>query len=144
MTRVSLIFGGALALAALPVAAQQVKSAPVSSKTVTAPRFEVDMLWPQPMPNRWILGSVTGVAAPPRPSAAAPTPPDTAYTGASNRGAAPGRGAAAGRGGRGGRGRGGAPALPPNSISMESFGGVANIAFDPTSNEAFVADGYRN
>ena len=28
----------------------------------TAPRFEVDLLWPQPMPNRWILGSSTGVA----------------------------------------------------------------------------------
>src|ERR1041384_6210570 len=62
MTRVSLIVGSALALAAVPVAAQQVKSAPVSSKTVPARRFEVDMLWPKPMPNRWILGSVTGVA----------------------------------------------------------------------------------
>ena len=28
----------------------------------SAPRFEVDLLWPQPMPNRWILGSATGVA----------------------------------------------------------------------------------
>src|SRR5438874_13076318 len=60
MTRVSLIVGGAVALAAVPVAAQQIKSTP--SKTVTAPRFEVDMLWPKPMPNRWILGSVTGIA----------------------------------------------------------------------------------
>src|SRR5439155_24115153 len=23
---------------------------------------EVDMLWPKPMPNRWIMGSVTGLA----------------------------------------------------------------------------------
>src|SRR4051812_9308168 len=27
-----------------------------------APRFEVDPMWPKPMPNRWILGSSTGVA----------------------------------------------------------------------------------
>jgi hypothetical protein len=26
------------------------------------PRFEVDLLWPQPFPNRWILGSATGLA----------------------------------------------------------------------------------
>src|SRR5262245_28768183 len=26
------------------------------------PKFEVEMLWPKPMPNRWILGSATGVA----------------------------------------------------------------------------------
>src|SRR4051812_5536231 len=30
--------------------------------TLQGPRFEVDMLWPKPMPNRWILGSATGVA----------------------------------------------------------------------------------
>jgi sugar lactone lactonase YvrE len=27
-----------------------------------APRFEVDMLWPKPMSNHWILGSAVGVA----------------------------------------------------------------------------------
>ncbi|MEZ4457216.1 MAG: hypothetical protein R2882_11815 [Gemmatimonadales bacterium] len=27
----------------------------------TAPRFEVDPLWPKPLPNHWILGSVIGV-----------------------------------------------------------------------------------
>ena len=27
-----------------------------------APRFEVDPFWPKPLPNHWILGSVTGVA----------------------------------------------------------------------------------
>src|SRR6266550_7084905 len=30
--------------------------------TPKAPRFEVDPLWPNPMPNRWILGSVTGLS----------------------------------------------------------------------------------
>src|SRR5262245_12489086 len=28
---------------------------------VQAPRFEVDPLWPKPLPNHWVLGSVTGV-----------------------------------------------------------------------------------
>ncbi len=28
---------------------------------VQAPRFEVDPMWPKPLPNRWILGSVIGV-----------------------------------------------------------------------------------
>src|SRR4051812_35343602 len=36
------------------------KAAPTASKQ--APRFEVDPMWPMPMPNRWILGSATGVA----------------------------------------------------------------------------------
>ena len=27
----------------------------------TAPRFEVDPLWPKPLPNHWVLGSVIGV-----------------------------------------------------------------------------------
>lgn len=30
--------------------------------TVQAPRFEVDALWPRPLPNHWLLGSATGVA----------------------------------------------------------------------------------
>jgi DNA-binding beta-propeller fold protein YncE len=29
---------------------------------VAAPRFQVDPLWPKPLPNHWVLGSVTGVA----------------------------------------------------------------------------------
>jgi DNA-binding beta-propeller fold protein YncE len=53
----------------------------------------------------------------------------------------PGR---AGRGGGRGRGRGGAPGLPPNSASTESFGGAAGIAFDEAAGEAYVADGSRN
>jgi DNA-binding beta-propeller fold protein YncE len=28
----------------------------------TAPTYEVDPLWPKPLPNHWLLGSVTGVA----------------------------------------------------------------------------------
>src|SRR6266550_4366286 len=44
--------GALAALLAVPSWAQKIQ----------APRFEVDMLWPKPMPNRWILGSVTGLA----------------------------------------------------------------------------------
>src|SRR5713101_7398424 len=39
------------------VAAQQ------ATTSVQAPRFEVDPLWPKPLPNHWILGSTIGVAA---------------------------------------------------------------------------------
>jgi hypothetical protein len=28
-----------------------------------APRFEVDPMWPKPLPNHWVLGNVIGVAA---------------------------------------------------------------------------------
>ena len=31
-------------------------------KAAQAPRFVVDPLWPKPLPNHWVLGSVTGVA----------------------------------------------------------------------------------
>jgi DNA-binding beta-propeller fold protein YncE len=34
----------------------------VQAQAKQAPRFEVDPMWPMPMPNRWILGSATGVA----------------------------------------------------------------------------------
>lgn len=32
------------------------------SRGVQAPTFKVDPLWPKPLPNHWVLGSVTGVA----------------------------------------------------------------------------------
>ena len=31
-------------------------------QTVQAPRFEVDPVWPKPLPNHWILGSVIGLS----------------------------------------------------------------------------------
>jgi hypothetical protein len=38
------------------------RSASAQSKgAVQAPRFEVDPLWPKPLPNHWILGSTIGV-----------------------------------------------------------------------------------
>ena len=41
-------------------AAAQRKSA--STRGAQAPSFVVDPLWPKPLPNHWVLGSVTGVA----------------------------------------------------------------------------------
>jgi hypothetical protein len=225
----------------------QIRSAPARARDVPlrAPLFEVDPMWPKPMPNHYILGSAVGVAVdsrdhvfvvhltdsfnartesgsgtnPPTSECCTPAPnileydpagnlvaswggkaqgydwpelnhgvsvdnagniwvggsggadsrilkfardgkfiaqfgkagisapagraggaggaPDTAYQGVS-----PGRGAAAGRGGRGGRAA--TPSLPPNSNSMDSFGGPASFSFDAAANEAYVADGYRN
>src|SRR5205085_4364851 len=34
----------------------------VAAQTVMAPRFEVDPLWPKPLPNHWVLGQAIGVA----------------------------------------------------------------------------------
>jgi hypothetical protein len=43
--------------------------------TVMAPRFEVDPMWPKPLPNHWVMGATVGVSVdaqghtrlPPRP-----------------------------------------------------------------------------
>ena len=34
----------------------------VEAAAVTAPRFEVDPLWPKPLPNHWIMGQTIGVS----------------------------------------------------------------------------------
>jgi DNA-binding beta-propeller fold protein YncE len=44
-----------------PLAAQASKAS-AKAAGPQGPTFEVDMLWPKPMANRWILGSVTGLA----------------------------------------------------------------------------------
>jgi DNA-binding beta-propeller fold protein YncE len=69
--------------------------------------------------------------------------PDTAYQGVSPGGRGGARGGARGGGGRG-RGRGAAPTLPPNSASMDMFGGATRIAFSTDGATAFIADGERN
>lgn len=40
----------------------QKPSAQRKATAAQAPRFVVDPLWPKPLPNHWVLGSVTGVA----------------------------------------------------------------------------------
>ena len=63
-------FAAVAALAVASAAAQGASKAPATAKAAAtskssgaqAPRFEVNMLWPRPMPNRWIEGSSVGVA----------------------------------------------------------------------------------
>ena len=38
------------------------KKAKVEAAGVQAPRFEVDVMWPKPLPNHWVLGNVIGVS----------------------------------------------------------------------------------
>src|SRR6266568_1773538 len=38
------------------------KRAVVEAAGVQAPRFEVDPMWPKPLPNHWVIGAVIGVA----------------------------------------------------------------------------------
>ncbi len=38
------------------------RHATVEAAAVQAPRFEVDPLWPKPLPNKWILGQTIGVS----------------------------------------------------------------------------------
>ena len=52
-------------LAAAGCAGATGESTPAADETVTgpqAPMFEVDPLWPKPLPNHWILGSTIGVS----------------------------------------------------------------------------------
>jgi hypothetical protein len=53
-----------VALAALTLAHSLVErtAAAQAQNAVQAPRFEVDPLWPKPLPNHWLLGSTIGVA----------------------------------------------------------------------------------
>lgn len=37
------------------------KRAQVEAAAVQAPRFEVDPMWPKPLPNHWVIGAVIGV-----------------------------------------------------------------------------------
>lgn len=50
-----------LTLAAVTLAAAAM-FAPTPAAVQDAPAFVVDPLWPKPLPNHWLLGSVTGVA----------------------------------------------------------------------------------
>src|ERR1700704_4686962 len=50
-----------LATLAIGQAAPEKTAAAQSQAGVQAPRFEVDPLWPKPMPNHWVLGQTIGV-----------------------------------------------------------------------------------
>ncbi|HJU75535.1 MAG TPA: hypothetical protein VJ717_17455 [Gemmatimonadaceae bacterium] len=60
--RRKLVLGGAFtALFVILGIGQAALDAATQAQTVQAPRFEVDPLWPKPLPNQWILGSTVGV-----------------------------------------------------------------------------------
>jgi len=64
MRRDMKIGGGLVLLAAALAIGSAVlsKRAVVHAAAVMAPRFEVDPLWPKPLPNHWILGQTIGVS----------------------------------------------------------------------------------
>ena len=177
-----------------------------SGSLVEAPMFEVDPLWPKPLPNHWVLGSAVGVTVdsqdhvwiihrgngnlrtelgastdPPTGECCLPAPPVlefdpegnlVGYWGGEGEGydwPASNHGITADHmdnlwiGGNGGddvRGDDahllkfardgsflmqiGTPGGNTGSLDMNNFGRVAEVAFDPSENEAYVADGYRN
>jgi hypothetical protein len=62
MKRRTLVFGGSLVVLLGALAAgQALVGASAQTQTAEAPMFEVDPLWPKPLPNHWILGSAIGV-----------------------------------------------------------------------------------
>ena len=50
------------ALAGLAITERTLARVVQSKGTVMAPRFEVDPLWPKPLPNHWVLGQVIGLS----------------------------------------------------------------------------------
>ncbi len=54
-------FGALLVMLAVGQTVLEKTAAAQSKASVQAPRFEVDPLWPKPLPNHWILGSAIGV-----------------------------------------------------------------------------------
>ena len=61
MTRRLTTLAFVAALAALAVAERALEQRAAAQTTVMAPRFEVDPLWPKPLPNHWVVGQAIGV-----------------------------------------------------------------------------------
>jgi hypothetical protein len=53
---------GLVFVAAALLGTQALVQGAIQGGTVQAPRFEVDPMWPKPLPNHWLLGSATGLA----------------------------------------------------------------------------------
>jgi len=52
----------AVAVAALGIASMVLERRAVLAAGVMAPKFEVDPMWPKPLPNHWLLGMTIGVS----------------------------------------------------------------------------------
>src|ERR1051325_6688867 len=50
----------AVLIVGLAVAQSKLEAA-MAARAVEAPRFEVDPMWPKPLPNHWLLGSTIGI-----------------------------------------------------------------------------------
>ncbi len=55
------LLGAGLGLTIVGLGIAQRSLAASDRQLVQAPRFEVDPVWPKPLPNHWVLGSVIGV-----------------------------------------------------------------------------------
>ena len=62
MKLVSTILTALVGVAIVAIVSLPEIEAATQGGTVQAPRFEVDPFWPRPLPNHWLLGSVTGIA----------------------------------------------------------------------------------
>lgn len=49
------------AVVALGLSARALDQAAAKTEMVTAPRFEVDPMWPKPLPNNWVIGQAIGL-----------------------------------------------------------------------------------
>src|SRR3984885_2399741 len=59
--RIGLTFAAVLAGLGIGSALME-KRATVEAAGVQAPRFEVDPMWPKPLPNHWVMGNTIGVS----------------------------------------------------------------------------------
>jgi hypothetical protein len=55
-----IVTAAAISFVALGIAQNRLQAAS-EQQEITAPKFEVDPMWPKPLPNHWVLGSVIGV-----------------------------------------------------------------------------------
>lgn len=64
MKRIGIAVGLLMVVAGLAVTSAFIerRAAAQAQGSVQAPRFEVDPLWPKPLPNKWILGQTIGVS----------------------------------------------------------------------------------
>jgi hypothetical protein len=61
MPRRSLVIASTFAVLITILAVGQNRLQATTTRLASAPRFEVDPMWPKPLPNHWILGMVIGV-----------------------------------------------------------------------------------
>jgi DNA-binding beta-propeller fold protein YncE len=62
IARYCLRLGSIAAGILLVLAASLIERRAAVAASVEAPRFEVDPLWPKPLPNHWVIGAVIGVS----------------------------------------------------------------------------------